>query len=98
GKWETNGQIVIGDIVLTETSGEVLFKNDLKDGEFGNYLFGKPWDYGVNIVAGYEFVEKFSAQFNLQFGLANLTPDIDGKNGSGSIKNKGYGISVGYRF
>lgn len=98
GKWETNGRIVIGDIVLTEKSGKVLFKNDWRDGEFGNYLFGKPWDYGVNLVAGYEFLQHFTAQFNAQFGLANLTAEIDGISREGSTRNKGYGISVGYRF
>jgi len=98
GKWDTNGQIVIGDIVLSENSGKVLFKNDWSEGEFGNYLFGKPWDYGINLVAGYEFLQHFTAQFNAQFGLANLSPNTENVSSDGSTRNKGYGISVGYRF
>src|SRR5690606_31146850 len=36
GKWEADGQIFVGDIVLSENYGDVIFKNDWSDGEFGN--------------------------------------------------------------
>lgn len=98
GKWEADGQIPVGDIVLSENSGDVIFKNDVSDGEFGNYLYGKPWDYGANIIIGYEFLERLSAQLNAQFGIANLKPKVGGATRDGNIRNKGYGISVGYSF
>ncbi len=98
GKWEADGQIVVGDIVLSESEGDAIFKNDVVDGEFGNYLYGKPWDYGANVMLGYEFLQQFSVQLNAQFGIANLQPDVDGRKPEGHIRNNSYGISVGYRF
>lgn len=98
GKWESEGQILVGDIMLSESSGDVIFKQDVQDGEFGNYLFGKPWDYGVNVLVGYEFLQRIAVQLNAQWGVANLAPDIAGKTQDGSIRNMSYGLSVGYRF
>ncbi|NGM61152.1 hypothetical protein G5B30_04380 [Sphingobacterium sp. SGG-5] len=97
GKWKADqGQILIGDIMI-EPQGDVIFKNDVVDGEFGNYLYGKPWDYGVNFLVGYEFFRRVTIQVNGQFGIANLAPDIDGENPKGNIKNRVYGISIGYK-
>jgi hypothetical protein len=45
GRWKSETNVVIGDIV-TDNYGEAIFKNDVMDGEFGNYLYGKPWAYG----------------------------------------------------
>lgn len=98
GKWETEGKIVIGDIILSESNGDIIFKQDLSDGEFSNYLYGKPWDYGINVLAGYEFLQRIAVQLNAQWGVANLVPDIDSKPADGSIRNRSYGISLGYRF
>ena len=98
GKWEAEGQVAVGDIILTESRGDVIFRNDVADGEFGNYLYGKPWDYGANVIVGYQFTPRFTLQFHGQFGVANLTPDVDSKNPGGSMRNKGYGISIGYGF
>lgn len=97
GKWEAEqGQVFIDDIVI-DPYGEVIFKNDVADGEFGNYLYGKAWDYGVNFLAGYVFLQKFSVQLNTQFGIANLKPAVGGTERDEKIKNFVYGISVGYR-
>lgn len=98
GKWEGEGQILAGDIILSESSGDIIFKQDLKDGEFGHYLYGKQWDYGINVLAGYEFFQRLAVQFSAQWGVANLAPDIDGQAPGGSVRNRGYGISLGYRF
>ncbi len=97
GKWKSETNVTIGDIVI-DNKGAVIFKNDSMDGEFGNYLYGKPWDYGVNVLAGYEFFEAISVQLNAQLGLANLAPDVDGQKRDGKLKNTGFGISVGYKF
>jgi len=97
GKWEADqGQVAIGDIMI-EPHGDVIFKNDVADGEWGNYLYGKPWDYGVNLIAGYEFLRKLSVQFNAQFGVSNLEPDLDGQKPDGKLRNTVYGISIGYK-
>ncbi len=97
GRWEADeGSVAIGDIMI-ESHGDIIFKNDVMDGEFGNYLYGKPWDYGINVLAGYEFLRKLSVQFSAQFGVANLEPAISGKRSDGTIKNIGYSISIGYK-
>lgn len=97
GRWEVDqGQVTIGDIVI-EPHGEVIFRKDVADGEFGNYLYGKPWDYGVSFLAGYEFLRKLSVQFNAQFGVSNLEPEIGGEKPDGKLRNTTYGISVGYK-
>ena len=98
GKWESDEDVVIGDIVIGD-HGDVHFSNDAMDGGDGNsYLYGKPLDYGVNFLVGYEFFEKISAQFNVQLGLANLIPEYsDGTKRDGTFKNIGFGVSLGYK-
>lgn len=97
GKWETDTDVLIGDIRI-DNQGDIIFKNDVMDGEFGNYLYGKPWDYGVNVLAGYEFFRTLSIQLNAQLGLANLQPEVDGIKRGGKFKNTSLGISLGYKF
>ncbi len=97
GKWESQTDVAIGDILI-KNSGDVIFKNDIIDGEFGNYLYGKPLDYGVNLLAGYDFGGSFSLQFQAQFGLANLQPEIDGQQPEGIFTNRSFNVSVGYKF
>ena len=98
GRWEAEGQVVVGDIILTESRGDVIFKNDVADGEDGSYLYGKPWDYGANVMLGYQFSPKLTLQLQGQFGIANLMPDVSGTAPEGSMHNKGYSISIGYGF
>lgn len=97
GKWKSDNVILIGDI-MTDNKGKVIFKNDYEDGEFENYLYGKAFDYGANFLAGYEFKQKLSVQLNAQIGLANLQPMYSGVKRNGELKNKGFGISLGYKF
>lgn len=61
GTWKSDNVIAIGDI-MTDDNGKVIFKDDFMDGEFGDYLYGKPLDYGANFLAGYEFLNKLSVQ------------------------------------
>ena len=97
GQWQSDTDVAIGDIVI-ENHGDVIFKNDVMDGEFGAYLYGKPLDYGVNFLVGYEFLQSFAAQLHAQLGVANLKPPVDGVKRDGMVKNTGFGISLGYTF
>ncbi|MBV4359980.1 porin family protein [Pinibacter aurantiacus] len=57
-------------------------------------------DAGGNLLIGYEFASNLSFQLNAQLGLANIAPELtsgDSKS-SASVKNTGFGLSVGYRF
>jgi hypothetical protein len=62
------------------------FKNDVSDGEFGNYLYGKPCDYGGNSLESYEFLRKLSVQFNAKFGVSNLKSEIDRQKPDGKLR------------
>ena len=96
GQWQADqGQIIIGDIAI-EPKGDAVFKSDVNNGEFGKYLYGKPWDYGVSLLAGYEFFHRLSIQFDVKLGVANLQPDLNGSASDGKLKNIGYGLSIGY--
>lgn len=97
GKWKSETNVQIGDIII-DNKGDVIFKNDVIDGEFGNYLYGKPWDFGVNFLAGYEFFGRLSLEFNAQLGINDLKPEVDGVKREGKLRNKGYSISIGYKF
>jgi hypothetical protein len=97
GKWKSDAPVLIGDIQI-HNYGEVIFKKDVMDGEFGNYLYGKPWDFGANFLVGYQFLDRLTLQFNGQLGINELKPKVDGVTREGTLKNKGFGISVGYTF
>lgn len=77
-----------------ENSGieyDVKFKKEA--GNAANTVYYKPFDAGANILFGYEFSNKLSAQLNAQLGLINMNAyDNDAK-----YKNTGFGVSLGYR-
>jgi hypothetical protein len=57
----------------------------------------KRFDAGANLLAGYEFSNRFSFQLNAGLGLIRLNNRPSDDNES-SIKNTGFGVSLGYRF
>jgi hypothetical protein len=59
----------------------------------------KRFDAGGNLLAGYEFNNKFSLQLNAQLGMININSEIqDYSDDDTKFKNTGFGLSVGYRF
>ena len=70
-------------------------ESDIKFGDQLDEL--KRFDAGANLLAGYEFSNKLSFQINAGLGLLDIhnRPDADGKS---TIKNTGFGLSLGYRF
>ena len=56
----------------------------------------KSVDFGLNIGAGYDFTEKFSAGVRYNLGLTNVAKNDDGS--GDSIKNNVFSITVGYKF
>ena len=68
------------------------------DMEFGNEIGEtKPFDAGANLLAGYDFNNNLSFQLNAGLGLINMYNRPDGDSES-SVKNTGFGVSLGYRF
>jgi hypothetical protein len=69
-----------------------------EDLEFGDQPTEmKRFDAGANLLAGYEFANKLSVQLNAGLGLIRLNNRADDDKNS-SVKNTGFGVSLGYRF
>ena len=79
-----------GSYKAYNTDYKVKFQKD--QGTAPNTIYYKPVDAGANLLLGYEFTKKFSAQINAQLGLI----DINASNGK--TANTGFGVSLGYRF
>jgi hypothetical protein len=98
GKWKADKDAAIGDMVVGN-SGKTIFNNDaMTGGALGDYVYGKPWDFGANFLLGYEFRNKFSLQLDAQLGINNLQRKIYGADWQNSLRNRGWGISAGYKF
>jgi hypothetical protein len=57
----------------------------------------KRFDAGGNFLVGYELSNHLSAQLNAGLGLININNRGQGDTKS-SLKNTGFGLSLGYRF
>jgi hypothetical protein len=85
-----------GGSSLTE---KVKFKKTVSSSDPNDVVYIRPMDAGANLLAGYEFSNRFSFQLNTQLGLVKINPEYEGvSNDESSVKNTGFGISVGYRF
>ncbi|SDD61662.1 outer membrane beta-barrel protein [Niabella drilacis] len=98
GRWSTKYDITEEDIVLSENHGRVIFKKDITEGGFNNYLYGQPWDYGASFLLGYEFLKRFWLQAGFQLGTADLKRMYSGKERDGTLQNREGSISVGVYF
>jgi len=94
----------IGGKVTTEDGSETIesdleFKNVVETGDPSTTDYFKPFDFGGNIFAGYELASGLYGQLNTQLGMVKINPEdrriSDDKT---SIKNTGFGLSIGYRF
>ena len=96
----------VGPYVAFGIGGKVKSKLGDHDIEFEKEAAGlanlytvKRLDAGGNLLFGYEFNNKFSAQLNAQLGLVNIAPDVKGATSQKQKgHNTGFGVSVGYRF
>jgi hypothetical protein len=84
---------------LGEIERDVEFRNSVEASESplaGPYF--RPFDAGGNIFAGYELSNGIFLQLNTQLGMLNINPEdkriTDNKT---SVKNTGFGLSLGYR-
>jgi len=92
GKVTTKG----GDLEL-ET--DVEFKNVVEAGDPLLTTYYKAFDVGGNIFTGYQMANGIFGQFNTQLGLVAINPeDKRIANDDSSVKNTGFGVSVGFRF
>ena len=78
---------------------DIEFKNEVASGDPIMTTYFKPFDAGANIFFGYELAGGLFAQVNAQLGMLDINPDDKRiPDNDLSIKNTGYGLSVGYRF
>jgi hypothetical protein len=98
GSWRSKTGAVIGDIQIGN-KGDIIFRNDAAEGgSIESFVYGKPFDYGANFLAGYVLPGGLSVQVNGQLGLANLNPKFSGTKLGGTLKNTSWGVSLGYKF
>ncbi|HER10084.1 MAG TPA: PorT family protein [Bacteroides sp.] len=94
----------IGGKVITEDGSETIesdleFKNVVETGDPLTTAYFKPFDFGGNIFAGYELASGLFGQLNTQIGMVKINPeDRRISNDKSSVKNTGFGLSIGYRF
>jgi Outer membrane protein beta-barrel domain len=88
-----------GKVESGGNSADVKFKNDVTISDFNSGdVFFKRMDAGANFFAGYEMSNKLSLQLNTQLGLAKINPSYEGiPDDRSSVKNTGFGLSLGYR-
>lgn len=98
GRWkaEANGMSV---------TGKLKFLNDYSDidtsfgGNSRTVPYTKPFDFGANILIGYEFHKNLYFHLNGQLGLIDIDPSYSGiSDETSSLKTVQGGLSIGYRF
>lgn len=80
---------------------DIEFKSVVETGDPWVPYF-KAFDAGGNIFAGYEMAGGLFIQLNTQFGMLKINPEdnrvIKIYSEKLSVKNTGFGLSIGYRF
>jgi len=83
----------------TSYEADLKFKSEVVSGDPLTTVYIKPFDAGGNIFFGYEMAGGLFMQLNAQLGLININPDhYLNPDDSSTLKNTGYGLSLGYRF
>ncbi|MBN2634415.1 MAG: PorT family protein [Bacteroidales bacterium] len=97
----------IGGKVISEGGGtkietDIIFQNTVESGDALYPPYFKRFDAGANIFAGYELAGGIFLQLNAQLGMLKINPEDNLTepfySDKSSVKNTGFGLSVGYRF
>jgi hypothetical protein len=81
-----------------KTTRDVDFKNEIEASDPFLTPYFKAWDAGGNIFVGYELRNGLFLQLNTQLGMLDIHPkDKRIPGDKASIKNTGFGLSLGYR-
>lgn len=91
------GYAISGKTIVNDVKEKIRFANSVGSGTTGTYF--RAFDAGANIFAGYELTNGIFITLNAQLGLLNINPDYTSlANDKSTLKNTGFGLSVGYRF
>ena len=98
----------IGYAVKGKVKTESGSESETRDIEFQNVVeiddpltvpYFKALDVGGNLLFGYELPSGIFAQMNVQLGMMKINPEYEAfTDDESSVKNTGFGISLGYRF
>ena len=81
------------------TETDIVFQSVVETTDPFTVPYLKAMDVGGNIFAGYEMASGIFLQLNTQFGMIKINPeDKRIEDDKSSLKNTGFGLSVGYRF
>jgi hypothetical protein len=93
------GYGIMGNVKSDDNTNDIEFTNTVELTDPLTVPYYKAFDAGGNLFFGYEMANGISAQMNVQLGMVKINPEYkiltDDKS---SIKNTGFGISLGYRF
>ncbi len=93
------GYGIMGKVKSDDDTNDIEFTNTVELTDPLTVPYYKAFDAGGNLFFGYEMANGISAQMNVQLGMVKINPEYkiipDDKS---SIKNPGFGISLGYRF
>lgn len=92
---EGNLILGVGPYVAYGLGGKAKFGSFSNDIKFGKDEDFKAFDYGGNLLFGYQLPSGISFQLNAQLGMGNMIHDGDSDN---SLRNTQFGISLGYKF
>lgn len=85
------------DTPSTSTEWDVKFQSEVTDSDPDDVAYVKAFDAGANFIIGYELASMISIQLNAQLGLIDINPKYPVETEE-TMKNTGFGISLGYRF
>ena len=94
----------IGGKVKPESGSatDIEFKNVVETGDPASVTYFKAFDAGGNIFAGYELASGIFLQLDTQLGMLKINPEdnrtVPVYSEKSSLKNTGFGLSIGYRF
>ena len=93
----------IGGKVLTEGGSltndkKIVFEGTITEDDESGATY-KALDLGGNIFAGFQLGNGIFAQLDTQLGMVKINPENKGNsNDKTSVKNTGFGLSLGFRF
>ncbi len=100
------GYGIMGNATLESNSAsietDVEFTNAVESGDPYETPYFRPFDAGGNIFFGYEMAGGLFFQLNAQLGMLKINPEdnrtVAVYSEELSVKNTGFGLSLGYRF
>ncbi len=78
---------------------KIVFKGTIEETDDESHATFKTLDIGGNIFAGFQLGNGIFAQLDTQLGMVKINPENKGNsNDKTSVKNTGFGLSLGFRF